>query len=190
MNTTGFHEFRQSLNDSAVRTLQIVHAAIGMGATLFLAVVLFLYYRGLPSGPETAQTAPDLMTMTLIHGVMLAVCVWLSGFLYSRAFAEKQVRAYAGNGGSGEGTPRLGPGDILMIIKNARIIKLAVLEGPAFFGLAICFMGVTGGAIYREPYYWINLASYGILALTVYRDFPTKDKLLSEAKAKLGYLFV
>ncbi|HDP80473.1 MAG TPA: hypothetical protein ENN21_06480 [Spirochaetes bacterium] len=159
MEKISFQDFQDCLTEGAVRTVQIIYIAIASGATFFLAVVLFLYDKNLPSSPETAQAVQDLASLTMIHGAALIAALWLSGFLYRRAFAEKQALAVAGRAGTASG---IGPDGALAVIRTARIIKLAVIEGPAFFGLVICFLGVTGGVIYREPLYWVNLVSYGV----------------------------
>jgi hypothetical protein len=64
-------------------------------------------------------------------------------------------------------------------LRTAIIVRLAIMEGAAFFGLVVCVIGATGGALAAEPKYWVNLASTCVLALFAITTFPAKERWTS-----------
>ncbi|MBM4117619.1 hypothetical protein FJ251_07705 [bacterium] len=155
---------KQALRPSPgeLRALQIVQVALMGGVLLFGLVVVLIAMR-----PPAAGAAPIaqrvLVLLSAVHAV-IALIVWslaplLQGLLVARLGAQ------------------LGTAGGVGALRGALIVRLALLEGPALFGLVICLIAATGGALRATPLYWLNALSavafvgYGVLS------FPTAERL-------------
>ncbi len=153
-------------------TSQILQGALMMGAVMFLLGVLFMYSRG----PLVAPGETDfdtVRTLTVVHLAFLVVNVGVSVFLAQRLFSPETMKEML----SGMVDPQAMAQRCAMQQRTAMIVRMALLEGSTFFGLAICMIGSTNGVLARASVYWINLLSLFILVGFGIATFPTKDRL-------------
>jgi len=147
---------------SELRALQVVQTALMGGVFLFGLVVVLLAMR--PPAANAEPIAPRVLILLSATHAVIALIAWslaplLQGLLVARLGARLSSAA-------GVGT-----------LRGALIVRLAVLEGPALFGLVICLIAATGGALRATPLYWLNALSavaflgYGVLS------FPTAERL-------------
>ena len=159
-------EFKLILTPENIRPLQIIHAALAMGVISFAGVILFLFYA---APPGDGSNAPVVLQLSAVHGVMALVCFPGSAILYNR-FLKKN-----------SGDPALSrsrtPLGILAVIRIASILRIAVMEGAAFFGLVVTFLAVSGGVIQSNSLYWLNTLSAVFMVGSIAHGFPTADRL-------------
>lgn len=157
---------KQALRPSAseLRALQVVQTALMGGVIIFGLVVVLLAMRP-PAAGAAAIPQRVLVLLSAVHAV-IALGIWalapiVQGLLLAR------LRAQAG------------PNAALIAgaLRSALILRLALLEGPALFGLVICLLAATSGALRATPLYWLNaLSALAFLAYGVLR-FPTMERL-------------
>jgi hypothetical protein len=62
------------------------------------------------------------------------------------------------------------------VIRTTMILRCALIEGAAYFGLAVLTLSITDGVVYSEPVYLANFA-YPVLALVYFaRTVPTEER--------------
>ncbi len=157
------YDFAAALTAETVRKFQIIHGALMAGATVFLSVILLLHSTTEPSGAVDAET---VNVLSMVNAFFALSAFGASRLLYSRFFSEQTLR-------NAEDPFRAAIG----MIHVAMLVRMAVMEGAAFFGLVVCLIAVTGGITQSEPIYFLNTASYVLFILIGLQTFPTKDSL-------------
>ncbi|MBX7153210.1 ATP synthase F0 subunit C [bacterium] len=173
-------EFQSKLTDAHIKTLQIIQAALGVGVTAFLGVVVFLY----TAQPEYDQRMADqnldlIKILTLIHALMAATLYYGSTFIYNMQFTESKLReAVSKTFNDEKGQPITDPVfKCMVVIRTAMILRLAMLESSALFGLVICLLAVTNGVMHHYPEYWLNLITAALFLSLVVMLFPNRERI-------------
>lgn len=157
------YEFASTLTPETVRTFQIIHAALMAGASMFLLVILMLYFRSIPSESMDVET---VNVLSIVHAVFAMSAFGVSRIIFGRMFSEQSILNSPDPYSAALG-----------MMRGALLVRMAVMEGAAFFGLVVCIIAVTGGIMETEPVYFLNAASYVLFIVTGMMTFPTKDSL-------------
>jgi hypothetical protein len=165
--------FEAALTPAHVMTSQMIQGAMMMGVVVFAFAVAFIYSQAPAVVPGEAEV--DLIRlMTFVHLGLLAVNVGVSFFLARRVFSPEAM----GEGGGLDDAHAFAEKAVLQQ-RAALIIRIALLEGSAFFGLVICMLGATNGVLQASPEYWINLLSPVLIIGFGIATFPSKERLVS-----------
>ncbi len=156
-------ELKEALTPQYLLTLAMIHIAMVMGVILFGAVTLFLLFRSDPSADPRGEETVRLLSM--IH-----LGVACSAFMGAPIVFKALIHQAAGSAQSAA--------KVLVGIQAAYLVRLALLEGPALFGLVICFL-MNRALLNEQPVYGLNLLSAVLFILFVAVTFPTRDRLES-----------
>ncbi|NUM81407.1 hypothetical protein HUU42_11435 [bacterium] len=173
-------EFQSKLTDGHVKTMQIIQAALGIGVMAFLCIVIFLYSAQSDYDQRMADQNLDLIKiLTLIHVLMAATLYYGSTFIYNLQFTENKLReAVAKTFKDEKGLPITDPvSKCIVIIRTAMILRLAMLEASAIFGIVICLLAVTNGVMHHYPEYWLNLITAALFLSLVVMLFPNRERI-------------
>jgi hypothetical protein len=174
-------EFQSALTTPNIRVLQIIHGAIALGVIMFMGVVIFLFLT--PTAhpdPRELKDAYDLIKVLTLAHIMIAAGVYtvarvvfnlLLGASALQDGVAKEMKDAQGRAITNSGEK------LLFIIRSALIVRLAMLEAPALFGLVICLLAVTNGTIYQTSLIWLNAVTALILIGFVSITFPNKERL-------------
>ncbi len=186
METVSMADLKSKLSNQAVLVFQLITGSILFGATMFLGFIVFMYNTAAPSEAPGTETVEMMNLLSLIHGAVFVGGMIASRFLFDMMFSSARIESAV----NGWKLARLSAAaeKYLAVMRSAVIIKMALLEMPAFFGLVVCFIGVTNGVLKVESIYWANLISYAALVFLLLKNFPTKERLIELFKNKLGHL--
>lgn len=186
MEKVSMTDLKSKLSNQAVLVFQLITGSVLFGATLFLGFITLMYQSAAPAGVPEAGAVKMMNLLSIIHGAVFVGGLLASRFLFDMMFSASRIESAAGDWRLARYATAAEK--YLALMRSAMIIKMALLEMPAFFGLAVCFMGVTNGVLRVESLYWANLVSYAALVLLLLKDFPTRDSLLEMFKQRLGHL--
>lgn len=182
-------EFQQAVQGGTVRALQLIYAAIAGGVLLFACVVAWLAVAE-SSGEGAAPGQVELIQwMSLGHLVLAAAGFSLVGGVYDRMLIVARLEktpatpVAATQGKAVEQAARVEP--YLAVLRTAEIVRLAMLEAVALFGLVVLLLAALQGVLQAEPVYWLNLLSTLFLLLFVALNFPTAERLEKVFREKL-----
>lgn len=169
-------DLHQAMSPALVKSYQVFYGANTVGVLIFFFVVLFLFLRSFanPSTPTGPEPEHYVMMLTLLHLAVLAVAYLAATFVYrtmlARAFSPEQrsVSAEA----------------VVSSLRLAGIVRLAIMEWAAFFGLVVLVVATQQWVLQHAPEYWVNLVSTVILFCFVFLTFPTRARL--EEMFRLG----
>ncbi|GIV61884.1 MAG: hypothetical protein KatS3mg044_0750 [Rhodothermaceae bacterium] len=163
--------FRRVLTPANVRTLQVIESALAAGVTLFAVVIFFLYLTRSAVPGDAADV--QLIRMLTYGHLLVAVGVYtVVGRVYAMMLG-------------GTGAPATAE-EAWNRLRTAGIVRLALLEGVALFGLVVCLLAVIAGVMARHPGYWINLISAVGMVGFVALHFPTTDRLEQTFRTHFG----
>jgi len=164
--------FEGALTPATLRTLAILQTALIAGPLIYLVPMLLVVQN--TSG--IAPAGPDFTVLNMLSVINVAVLfafLFLGNVLFERMFSPARLQ------GLEESEPeRLA---LVMVghLRSAVILRLSLLEGAAFVGIAVCIVGLTRGVMDVEPLYYLNLGSLVVLLLYGVMTFPTKERILS-----------
>ncbi len=179
-------DIQVSLTPNVVRTFQIIYFAIISGATIFFFMIIFMFATVAPSKEIQNLNQETITNFSIIHAMLFISCLAISDFIYRQLLLEPKVESMLKNMRSIEASTIAA--SYIGIIRIAKIVRIAIIEVPVFFGLVTCFMAVINNILQENSYYWLNALSYFIFVYLLAKDFPTKDRLLQIFKTRLKYL--
>lgn len=167
-------EFEQGVSPENIRASQIIHVALALGVTMFFGIVVFLY------GQPLADSSTDEGLIQALCAVLLMFAVGAYGtaaVLYKKMVANITLPERVA---TADGKVFDKVGDILVFkLRTPQIVRLALFEGVAFFGLVICMLAVQSGLIHAKPVYWAAALPALFVVLLVALTFPTKEKMVA-----------
>lgn len=160
-----------------VRMLRILYMAFGGGVLLFAAIVIGLFYTSV--GNAEGERHGIVRLLSSVH-LPMALGLWLAAFMsgnffYSPGNLKRAVNMSMSTLSGRDPTPAQ---KCLFVIRMAIILRTALLEGVALFGIVICLLGANSGALRENPIYWLNLSSTGVLVLSLALTFPSHQRLI------------
>lgn len=142
-----------------VRQLQIIQAAMGLGVMIFTIVVL-----SMGSALVDAPDEPDSELIDILTVAHLATAI--SGYVAAAFLFNVQLSRWNG-----------APETFFDVFQTATIVRLALMEGAALFGLVVCLLAGQAGIEYTSRTYFVNAASAVIFIGFVVLTFPTPERI-------------
>ncbi len=149
--------------DSEIRTLKVICIALSVGVALFAVIAIFLASEE-PSPGSARDSAMGMLRV--IHLVVTLGAIVLQKILFERVMSGK-IRP--------RGT--VGPTSFSKTYLSASIMRLAIVEGAALFGLVIALIGSTGGQIAGDPTYYLHLIPAILLIMTARMTYPSARRV-------------
>jgi hypothetical protein len=158
-------DFQQAITPVYVKGLQVFYVALSIGVIVFFFVVFYFYIESTELKLGDSREMLDMLS--IVHLVYAVLAYAVATLLFGRTLAK---------GRAGVGGPATAEG-FLATYRLASVVRLAIFEGVAFFGLVVIFIGAQTGLLQISPQYWLNLFSTVILCGLVIWTFPTRDRI-------------
>jgi len=158
-------DIHQSLSGAYIKSLQVFHFAFAMGVLVLFFVVLFTYLQS-PPVPDTGDTS--LMDLLTFAHLVYALAAYGGSVLVHRSIVSHALA---------DGVRMYSAERALAGLRTASVVRLAILEAVAFFGLVVLFLSIQQGTLQVNPSYWVNLTSTVVLLAFVGWSFPSREKL-------------
>jgi hypothetical protein len=187
LSEVSLNEFRESLKPADVRNIQIIFFAIAMGVLSFGFIIFVIYLKQGVVEPNN-EVLSVLNIMTWFNLIVTFSMIYIGKFVSERQYSKTNLE---------KAVNKKFPGQILrnvnftpaqkclMVIRTASILRLATLEGPAFFGLVTLILWVFNGQVHNAPIYLVNILSTVPLFAYVIFNFPNKEKLIEIFQNKI-----
>lgn len=144
-----------------------------MGVLSFGLIIVFMDMTGYPGAEVDIDT---IFNLSIAHGVAALILFPLSGFIRDRILRQNNPEA--------TGKP-IDTTLSLTTIRSSFIIRAAMMEGAAMFGLVVCFMAVTGGATRVNFMYWLNSLSAVVMLIYMGREIPSQERIVNAYTQKI-----
>lgn len=182
-------ELRRALRDSAeLRSLTILQLAMTAGVILFLLVVVFLHFTR-EAGPVDGTMARTAQILSVVHVATAVGCWGMAFFLYNallrggnRAAVDEhrdEPRDEHRDENTEAGTQARQP---FLALRNATMVRLALLEAAAIFGLVVLLIAALCGVLGKQPLYWVNLVSPVFFIAFSFLTLPSEDGVIEKLR--------
>jgi hypothetical protein len=164
--------FEATLTPITLRMMAIIQTALVLAPLLYVipVIVMFSNRNTMPPGPD--EFFP-INILSFMHGCALLIAWFLGNFLFQRVFSAERVGTATGQKPDSLASIALG------LLRSAIILRLALFEGAAFFGITVCILAMINGVLDAEPAYWLNLGSLAVFTAFAVQTFPTKERLIA-----------
>lgn len=161
-------EFESILTRQRLASLSIISIALMMGIVTF-AVVAF----AIPAHAQNAnKNGTDiLLLLTGVHAFIAMTIYTVVPIIVRQLLSIGKIQTSATDVPLAE--------KIFGALQSAHIIRMAMYEGAAMFGLVICLLTSLWGYTTTDPEFLLNGASALIFLLMAAATFPTRDRLMN-----------
>ncbi len=160
-------EFERSLPDHRVRTLQIVYGALVSGVLLFSIAIAFVLTE---THQEPSEGTGILLLLSGVHGIMAMTIYTVAPLIFRKQLTLQNER------------DNLSSEDLASVITGriitAQIIRMAMYEGTAIYGLVICLLSIVWGHAPTHPEFLLNGVTAALFAAIAATSFPTRQRLV------------
>jgi hypothetical protein len=137
----------------SIRVMQIINASLVMGVVMLLGVVIVLTQDKQPKEPEIAYFALGFLAVGILVSSVLRVPINKDRVIpKDQPFDPNSEEVFL---------------TLAQTYQTERIIKLAIIEGGAFFN----------GVAYMTEKAWWSLAAMGLAILLMLVGFPTRSQI-------------
>ena len=146
----------------------------------FFAICLFLYFSGDSSiRPDESDT---VLNDYLVLGslVLTAVMIVVSRIVSNNVFNKdsEAMTSFLNERAS----PVKGA---IQVVTTSYIIKFAMLEGAALFGLVSLMLSVLNDAIDYNGFYWLSIIPMLVMNIIFILTFPTRERVIQIINDKI-----
>jgi hypothetical protein len=174
-------EMRTALTPERVRVGMIIQAGLGLGGLFFFSAILFVAFLHNTAVANT-ESLGFLTTLTQVVLGLFVVFSSVQQFVYRSRFSAQQLEAaFTNDFHDQQGNVIIAtPAEkAISFIRTTMLIRTAMFEGPAFFGLAVLMMAAQNGLLLSDSWLWINTLPLAVFIALIVITFPTKEKVVS-----------
>lgn len=156
----------------AAKNMAVITLALLGGPLVFFAVCVFFALNGPAHPAESLSQNRDLIqTMcTALAAVTLGTTV-MSVFMGQQMSEQALARVYRDGPGGDDAVSGM-----VAKMNQTLIVRFAMLEGAALFGLVIIFLSTQSGLVQQEPWVWGAVVPLLIEIGFVVPNFPTPER--------------
>ncbi len=163
----------RALTPEQARTTAIIRVALLLGVLFFFLVLIFLFGSSTPDD----GSMPDTSLMDLLSVIHLVFTISAATLAFVLAHMQLKKQRLFGN--TNVTTPEQAADLAITLFRTSTLLLMAPLEAAAFFGGAICMIGIQNGTMDLYPMYWLNAGSACLMVLVGLITFPTRERTLS-----------
>ena len=165
------------IKDKDLKGIRIITSALNGYTFLFFAIILFLYFKGDPA-PKPGPADTELNDIMLIVALSItAIMIIASQIIPNNVFKKFKVTSKSTEGSIVNKS--------LGLITTHYIIKFALLEGAALFGLVTLILSVFNSAIRYNDIYWLAIIPMLVMNFIFILSFPTKERVIQLINDKI-----
>jgi hypothetical protein len=165
-------QMESAMTPEYLRALGVIHMAVSAGPIIFAVAVVFV----MSVTREITPVAQDIVLMNVLSlaNLLIMASAWFVGtFVFQRLCSNWRTVEEGENGQNTQVQRALGS------MRNGLVVRLAMIEASAIFGIAVCLIGVMRGVLPKESMYWFNMAPLAVLFGYSITNFPSKSKIIS-----------
>lgn len=172
-NNLDVNILEESLTEKDLLPIKIIVGALNAGVVVFLLIALYIFSDVIPvdaPGDNDFQIANILM-------VVLAL-LSMTTFYISKIIPDKILDP---DGLLAKNISRSAKTDkqkFIGLLTNYFIVKLALMEAPALFGLVIIILTSISGVIHHYSVLWLSIIPLIIMLAYSITNFPNMERVL------------
>ncbi len=172
------YDIEKKLSNELLRISRIISSAMVVGPTLFLFFIIFLYLKSdsLAGDEYNALDINIFSTIVLVIAILNYTAFFIFPIFYLKPKnVLNRLSQIADQSRNKIDDPVI---KLILFDRIYMIIRLAILEGVALFGMVILFQAVSGGQINENPNLWLWIIPIIVLGIFVLNNYISKDKYI------------
>lgn len=154
---------RSAMQEKEVKILRMVLLAPVLGASLFAAIVLYIsLVHNQPLKEYNGLSLDSMETISAVFFFLTCIEYLLAAVLFTKALAGK---------------PPFQATEAILRIKTAFLVRLAIMESAALFGIVLLLLCARSGILKENPLYFLTGFPYLVLLFFSLATIPTKKKM-------------
>ena len=155
-------EIENAITPEYLMTSRVIFLSMAAAPVFIFSFILYMEFFLTGTGrPEDLR----LYTMlTYVHLGYTLITIAAGSWIYQKMFLERTTFATAEA--------------YLEQLRKSLIIRTALYEGAAFFGLVVIVISSMHGALSVMPSLWINLISTVLLMMHAFSNIPSTKKII------------
>lgn len=176
------YDLELNLKAQEIKGLQIINAAMVGGVLLLFFVTLFLYYKNSANAMDLYSPANDgLINILSIALIILAIVLYAMAYVLPQlqSTPERLLNKLGKDFRDEKGNEIKDPvSKIMYAFRGHMIIRLALLEVVALFGLMLLYLSAINGSLHVRSIIWLTSIPAFIFFGFVFLNFPTKERII------------
>ena len=177
------NEFESELTEQDIRPIKKITIILTLGVVLMASLGMYLYFF-------KATTKDPNYNNSLMNTYLIVLFVLFVATVFgSKIVSQTTLKGENGLGSTDAKRNLLDKTRLIGIFNTQHIIRVAMLEGSAFFGCVVYLLSVLGNQIYATSYNWLSLIPAVFVIFHNLSFMPTKEKVvrvLKTAQAELN----
>lgn len=175
-----YEELIRIISNEKLKPLKIITIALCMGVIFFFMVTMIVYSSSYGSDSENGDVKVLeilLPVMAMISISMYTVVIFLGDKILAGIMKTNKLTS----------TEISNPDSKALIttITSFTIVRLAMFEGPAFFGIVILLMSSLWGVLNSNPVLWVGVVPMLIMLFYAAKIFPTNENVALLVQEKI-----
>ena len=168
-------ELDAALSDQDVTQTRVITLALmgGVVAMTVVAVVFAARQDALDSPAPRDSTVTDILSF--VHLAVFAGCLVARRFVSRAILTARLPTRHVPVAATATPAQRA-----IQRVKGAHVTGLALLEGPAIFGLTVIIVAAAGNHLAAQPLYALNAFSTVVFLVLTALHFPNRQRLLDQ----------
>lgn len=181
------NEFEKAITPKTLQVDMIVQGSLAFGPSIFLLVSIFAL-QGVPPIQPDAEMTSFYSILIIALSVFTITSAFAGIFLYNMQLSAKRLESVISvepPKSSADSVIQSSSERLIIHIRNAMIVRAALFEAAAFFGLVIILLAAQQGVLYTLEFIWLATIPYVMLVVLVAMTFPTKDRMMQIFREKV-----
>lgn len=174
-----FSDFKNSLTEKDLIPLKIIMGVLNGGVLVFFLIALFVFSDG------HTNEIPDDMDFQMANILLVALAViTMSTFFLSKIIPEKVLNPEGLVAKNLLNSAKENKLKLIALLSNYYIVKMALMEAPALFGVVILFLTSMSGLIHHYSIVWLSILPLVMMLAYTVTNFPNKVKVIELLRLK------
>jgi hypothetical protein len=163
--------FSRSELEAAVDARVLLQARVLQVAFTLAPLLFFLVVTGIATAPHFGGGLSDdaLTVLSMIDAGLLFVALGFGFVLLTRLVESALERAAS-------------PAQAIAAVSRISLLRLALLEGSALFGIVVVLLAGTAGRLVTRPALWWNAMPLLVLIVVSLATLPSRERLVRMAE--------
>lgn len=180
-------DFQRAVTPEKLRVTRIIFLGLAAGVVMFAGIVGLVYATGV-AHRGAADMLGEFKLFSIINLAAAAVLAVTGRIAFGGQFSSSRLQNVANTeirDTTGEIRSSSAAEKCVALIRTAWLVRLAIMEGAAFFGLMVTMDAVTSGIAFVEPLLMANMLSAVPLLLFVAVSFPTVERFTNVFESRI-----
>lgn len=184
--STGRMDIENSLSKEHLRISRIISITMVIGVLFLFFIILYFYSASenqvdtLPKTDDVAFFSNIILIITIVDYIIFLI--FPRFFLTRKNIQNRLVQLAFDKNNKKTENPVI---KLIIFDRIYMIIRLAMLEGVALFGMVVLYLSVTNGELFFRPLLWLWVIPGIILVFFIFQNYLFKESYVDRIENQI-----